>query len=70
MIRFDVFGSVLRVERRADAWWAAWEGSEGKLAPAGDVVVPATLAAGEVRQFLDDHFHERATRSRPAVRRL
>lgn len=69
-MRFDVFGSVLRVERRAGAWWAAWEGGEGKLAPAGDVVVPATLAADEVGPFLDDHFHERATRSRPAVRRL
>ena len=49
-MRFDVFGSVLR----AGAWWAAWKGGEGKLAPAGDVVVPATLAADEVGPFLRD----------------
>ena len=67
-MRFDVFGPELRVERRAGARWAAWEGGEGKLALADDVVVSAALAGHELAQFLDDPFH--ATRQRPAVRRL
>jgi hypothetical protein len=70
VIRFDVFGRILRAERRGSRWHLAWEGTDGKHAPAADVVVPDALDEAALGQFLDDHFHEAATRARPAVRRL
>jgi hypothetical protein len=67
--RFDVFGRLVSVEATADGWRAWYVGPEGKRRPV-DFPIPANLDAEDLRDYLDDLFHECATAKQPAVRRL
>jgi hypothetical protein len=67
--KFDVFGRVMVANRTEDAWSLLVLGPDGKRAPA-DVVVPAFVSEDQLLQYLDDLYHELATRERPCVKRL
>ena len=59
LIRFNVFGRILAVERRGE-WWRVYSvGMDGKLGEAG-IVIPAFIAENELEQYLADIFHESA----------
>ena len=60
--RFDVFGHRVAIRAVPDGWQAFSLGDDGKRRPAG-FVVPAFIAASELRQYLADLFHESAKRS-------
>jgi len=67
--RFDVFGDRVAI-RAVDGGWQAFRlGNEGKRRPA-EFVVPADVAAADLRQYLADLFHESARRSNDQVRPL
>jgi hypothetical protein len=68
-LKFDVFGRIMIAERSGHAWKLFVVGGDGKRSPA-DVVVPHFVRESELEQFLDDIFHEMATRERPSVRRI
>lgn len=69
MLRFDVFGLRVGLERRGATWLAFWLGEEGKRRPA-DFVVPDFIAEDELAQYLRDLFHESASDRHPDVVRL
>ena len=69
LLRFDVFGTQVGVERQGDVWHAWYLGSEGKRRPA-DFVVPDFIEEFELARYLADLFHESASPDRPDVRRL
>jgi hypothetical protein len=66
---FDVFGRRMAVERTAEGWKLFRLGPEGKRSPA-EVEIPAFVAADDLLQYLDDVFHEAATRENPCVKRV
>ena len=68
-LRFNVYGRIVAIERRRDAW-AVWvTGEDGKRRPA-DFEVPDFIAERELCQYLADLFHEAATPTDGGVRRL
>jgi hypothetical protein len=67
--RFDVFGHIYAIRRRAGAWEAFSIGADGKRAPAG-FVIPDLIADAELEQYLFDLFHESAAPGRGDIRRL
>jgi len=68
-MRFDVYGTLMQVERDASGWRLYRIGSEGKKSPV-PVSIPDFVSEEELGQFLDDLFHEDATPARPAVKRI
>jgi hypothetical protein len=68
--RFDVFGREVLVLREQDHWTAYYIGTDGKRRSAKDIVIPASIAETELKQYLADLFHECASEERPDVRRL
>lgn len=66
MLRFDVFGKRVGVERTSDGWIACWLGNEGKRRPA-EFVIPDFVAEDELAQYLRDLFHESASPQHPDV---
>jgi hypothetical protein len=68
-MKFDVFGRIMVAERSAAGWRLFVAGADGKLARA-EIVVPDFVHEHELEQYLDDMFHEMATRERPRVTRL
>jgi hypothetical protein len=68
-LAFDVFGKRMAVERAPEGWQLFRVGSDGKRSPA-EVSIPAFVAEDELLQYLDDVFHEAATRENPCVKRL
>jgi len=69
LIRFDVFGRILAVERRGKSWRVYTVGIDGKLGEAG-IVIPDFIAESELEQYLADIFHESARRGMEDVRRI
>jgi hypothetical protein len=67
-MKFDVFGKLMLAERSVEGWRLFVLGGDGKLARA-DIVIPDFIHEHELEQYLDDMFHEMATRERPRVRR-
>ena len=67
--KFDVFGKVMLVEASAVGWQLFILGNEGKRLRS-DMVIPDFIREDELAQYLDDMFHEMATRERPSVIRL
>lgn len=70
MIRFEVFGRSIGVERTHGEWIAYYLGGEGKQRRAHDVIIPAFVEEAELAQFLEDPCHEWATPTRTEVRRI
>ena len=68
-VKLDVFGKHMVVERSDGAWRTYLLGAEGKRSPV-DVVVPESIAEGELAQYFDDLYHEAATPAHPTVVRL
>lgn len=69
MLRFQVFGMRVGVERSASGWTAYWLGNEGKRRPA-EFVVPDFVTEDEMAEYLRDLFHESASPQHPDVVRL
>ncbi|MBO9647538.1 MAG: hypothetical protein J7605_03445 [Variovorax sp.] len=67
--RFNVFGRIYSIERKASRWVAYLHGSDGKRSPAG-FVVPDFVPDEELEQYLYDLFHESATPTNGDVYRL
>ena len=56
---------------RHDGHWAACYGGEkGKLRPAPDLVIPASVSEADLERYLADLCHEWATDAHPDVRRI
>jgi hypothetical protein len=70
MLRFDVFGRVMGVERRGDHWdlYSLENPAARRLLP--NVFVPGHLDEDGVGTYLADLFHESARPDRPGVRRV
>jgi hypothetical protein len=68
-IKFNVFGTVMAVERHGDAWRVFSVGNDGKRSPA-NVAIPSSVQEAELAQYLDDVFHEAARPRHPSVTRL
>lgn len=70
MLRFDVFGTLLGVERVDDGWRVFYIGAEGKHRLAEDVVIPPSVNEEGLAEYLADLRHEFATAAYPTVCRL
>ena len=68
--RFEVFGRMVEITRRAQRWEAFYLGPDGKKRPAKDIVIPADVPEGGLARYLGDLLHERATERYPEVRRV
>jgi hypothetical protein len=66
-IRFDVFGTVMTVQRRDGQWVLLRETGAGIRIPVHDVAVPADLHQSELQIYLDDLYHESASEDHPCV---
>lgn len=69
-MKFDVFGRSVIVSRVGEVWKTYYGGSEGKRRPATDIVIPASVDAAGLCQYLSDLCHEWATSSHPDVKQL
>ncbi|BBN83767.1 hypothetical protein PA25_37520 [Pseudoalteromonas sp. A25] len=70
MYKFNVFGSEMSVFRKENEWQLFKESTTGIRARVYDVVIPQSLEPGEIAQYLDDIFHEMASKKHPTVERL
>ena len=68
-MKFDVHGRTLIVQREGERW-AVYQSADGRRSLAPDIVIPGSLEATEVSQYLADLFHELATPQHPNVRCL
>ena len=66
---FDVFGTRMEVERAGSGWRLWRRGGDGKRSPV-EVSIPSFVAEDDLLQYLDDVFHELATREHPSVLRV
>ena len=66
-IRFDVFGTVMTVQRRHGQWCLSRETGAGTRIPVHDVAIPADLTRPELQTYLDDLYHESASEDHPCV---
>jgi hypothetical protein len=70
VLRLDVFGRQVLVQRTEGGWAAFYVGLDGKRRRAYDLVIPPSLEEVEIGGYLADLCHEWATHQHPAVRRL
>ena len=70
VIRFEVFGQQMAVERRDGAWRLYALSDDGKRRAVHDVVVPPDLEESELLTWLADIYHESASPRHPEVIRL
>ena len=67
---FDVYGRKMLVEESAQGWAAFYLGNEGKRRLATDIIIPESLYATDIEQYLADLCHEWATEQHPDVKQL
>ncbi len=70
MLRFDVFGTRIGVQRSEDGWAVFYLGAEGKHRLADDIRIPPSVGEDAIADYLADLRHEFATATHPEVRRL
>jgi hypothetical protein len=70
MLRFDVFGKLVGVEKAGGVWRAFYLGGEGKHRVAEDILIPPSVREEALAQYLADLCHEWATPEHPEVRPL
>lgn len=70
MIRFDVFGQRMAVERRDGAWKLYALSDAGKRRGVIDAPIPSDLEESELLTWLADIYHEWASPQHPDVIRL
>ena len=68
--KFDVYGRRMLIEESAQGWEAFYLGDEGKRRPATDIMIPNSLYAADIAQYLADLCHEWATERHPEVKLL
>lgn len=69
MLKFDIFGKQIAVERNADRWVPYFFGTEGKRRRA-DFEIPDSITEAELCRYLADLFHESASASHPDALRV
>ncbi|WP_025820040.1 DUF7661 family protein [Shewanella marina] len=70
MIKFDVFGDLMLIDRQQGQWLLFKSSGTGLRVRIYDVVIPKHLNESELAQYLDDIFHERASAQYPQVIKL
>jgi len=70
MIRFDVYGQRMAIERRDGAWRLHALSEDGKRRPVHEVAVPPDLEESDLLAWLADIYHESASPRHPDVVRL
>jgi len=70
LLRFDVFGRRVVVERSTRGWEVFYPGADGKRRRATDIVIPSDLPESGVERYLADLCHEWATENHPEVRQV
>ncbi|MCC6714332.1 MAG: hypothetical protein IT496_03810 [Gammaproteobacteria bacterium] len=70
MIRFEVFGQRMAVERSDGAWGLYALSDDGKRRAVHDVAVPPDLEESDLLTWLADIYHESASARHPDVLRL
>jgi hypothetical protein len=66
---FEVFGTLVDVERRGVGWVAFFPGADGRRRRA-NIEIPDFLSESELCQYLADMFHESASPSHPDTFRI
>ncbi len=59
-MKFNIFGTIIGVNRTDTGWTAFYLGNEGKRRLA-DFIVPDDIEEHDVCEYLADLFHEEAT---------
>ena len=70
MIKLDVFGRRMGVEKLASGWRLYYLDGEGKRRLADEVVIPDFVHERGIERYLADIFHESASPEISEVRRL
>ena len=70
LIKFDVFGKKMSVERKNNEWLLFTDANTGLRARVYDVVIPPDLSEDELAGYLDDIYHEYCSEKADAVTRL
>ena len=70
MIKFNVFGRPMAVERSDSSWRVYFLGDEGKRRLAHDVLIPDSVTEAELERYMFDVFRELASPDHPDVERL
>ena len=70
ILKFDVFGRDVLIEKTAEGWQVFYLGNEGKRRPARDIIVPPNIEESDIAQYLDDLCHEWATERNNSVNRV
>jgi hypothetical protein len=60
-MKFDVFGTIVKVVDREGSWKVFYIGNEGKKRLAGDIVIPSSVSESELAEYLADIRHEYAS---------
>ena len=68
-LRFNVFGTLIAVERGAHGWQPYLLGHDGKRRRA-EFEIPEFIAEEELCQYLADLFHESASPAHPEALQL
>lgn len=70
LMKLDVFGKLVEVNRRNEQWLVFYVGNEGKKRMATDISVPNSIPESEVINYIADLCHEWATSNNPSVTQL
>jgi hypothetical protein len=70
MLRFDVFGRLMGVERQGSSWRLYLLDNPAGRRLAHNIAIPPELDEAGLVRYLADLFHESARPERPEVRRL
>ena len=70
LIKFDVFGKRMSIQREGDEWLLFRESNTGVRARVYEVVIPADLEETELATYLADIYHETANEKYSSVVRL
>jgi len=57
---FDIYGKFRLEVLREQGGWNAYRVEPGKRVRVRDLLIPASLATGDLATYLDDNFHELA----------
>lgn len=66
-MRFNVFGTPMKVLRKAGEWQLFRDSDVGMAVRVYDVVIPEDLTEDQLAGYLDDIYHEMATAKHPRV---
>ena len=70
VIKFDVFGKVMVVERKDNEWLLYKKTGGGLKIRINEIAIPGDMKENDLEYFLDDMYHELASLENPAVVRV